>query len=135
MLNITARTTPAIFIRDLHWADSTTIRLLRYLIENLLTDPAFDWTPPDMDGSSEQLAAYGGLVFVSFRKTENTQPLVDAAGVSESIEHLEVGGLSLDGVRAYLQTPGVVERFASASAGNPLLMERLFMPYQADQTR
>ena len=49
LLQVAGPSIPAIFIRDLHWADSTTVRVLRYLIENLLTDPAFDWTPPDVD--------------------------------------------------------------------------------------
>ena len=35
---------PVVIIRDLHHADETTLNVIAYLFENLLTDPAFDWT-------------------------------------------------------------------------------------------
>ena len=53
------------FYPDLHWADSTTVRVLRYLIENCLrTRRLID--PPDVDEGTLTGVAYRGLVVVAF---------------------------------------------------------------------
>jgi transcriptional regulator with GAF, ATPase, and Fis domain/Tfp pilus assembly protein PilF len=113
---------PVLMLHDLHRADAATLELVRYLVENLITDPAFDWVP---DAEPTARDSFRGLLVVSFRETEQTRPLLGLARTSRSVEHLPLGGLDEEGVRAYLQSPEVVERFLAASEGLPVALEQL----------
>ncbi len=112
-----------VFVHDLHRADAAALAMWRYVLENLLADPAFDWTPHD----AAELAGptFRGLLVTSFRVDERTRPLVDVARASAAVEHLPLAGLDAEGVRAFLQSPAVVQRFLEASAGLPVALEQL----------
>ena len=119
LLDVVTPGVPVIIIRDLHWADRTTITIIRYLFENLLTDPAFEWTPADRTVKSRATDNFRGLVIVSFRETVDTQPLVQLAAQTNAIEHLSLGGLSRAGVKEFLATDEIVDQLVRASQGVP----------------
>ncbi len=119
-----------LFLHDVHWADRATLELVRYLLENLLTDPAFDWTPPDAGPQGARAGAlidptFRGLLVISFRETPATEPLLEVARATAAVERVPLAGLGADAVRAFLQSPGVVERVMAASAGMPLALEQI----------
>ena len=118
---------PVLFVHDAHLADPASIGLLRYLIENLLTDPAFDWTPPETEAEAQTITelAFRGLLIISFRETEVTRPLTETARASAAVEHVPLTGLDAESVRTFLQSQEVVERFLRASNGLPLNLQQL----------
>ncbi len=113
------------FFHDVHFADDTTLRLIRYILENFLTDPVFDWTPPeasDTPGLGEQ---FSGLFVLSFSENDKTDALIDVARATAAVEHIPLSGLNKDGVRAFLASDAVVQKFIEASHGLPLALEHL----------
>ena len=70
---------PVVIIRDLHHADETTLNVIAYLFENLLTDPAFDWTSTDYASNPAATDTFRGVVLTTFRETSKTQRLVELA--------------------------------------------------------
>jgi transcriptional regulator with GAF, ATPase, and Fis domain/Tfp pilus assembly protein PilF len=121
---------PVILLHDLDRADTTTLRLIRYLLDNLLADPAFEWAPPEgvyalPDGAIPMGRAFRGLLVLSLHLDEATQPLLDVANSSAAVEHLPLAPLGADGVRAYLQSPAIIDRLLKASGGLPAALEHL----------
>jgi transcriptional regulator with GAF, ATPase, and Fis domain/energy-coupling factor transporter ATP-binding protein EcfA2 len=112
---------PVLHLHDLHRADVATLALIRYLIENLMADPAFDWAPE----GGEESRAFRGLLVLSFREVETTRPLLELGRASSAIEALVLGPLDRDALRAYLQSDAVVERMLRASGGNPAALGQL----------
>ncbi len=125
-----------LFLHDLHWADRATLELVRYLLENLLTDPAFDWTPPDTEADPEAGSliepVFRGLLVVSFRESQATAPLLEVARATAAVEHVPLAGLDADAIRAFLASPGVVERIIAASSGMPLALEQIVEAIPSD---
>ncbi len=118
---------PVILLHDLHRADATTLQLIRYLLDNLLTDPAFEWGADDQLTPSADPggARFRGLLVLSFRSTPATAPLLEVARGTATVEHLALQPLDRDGVRAWLQQEAVVSRFLAASGGLPAALEHL----------
>ncbi|MEZ4431532.1 MAG: sigma 54-interacting transcriptional regulator [bacterium] len=116
-----------LFVHDVHWADRATLDLVRYLLENMLSDPAFDWTPADAGPEADSLVerSFRGLMVISFREDDTTRPLLEVARATAAVEHVPLAGLDADAVRAFLQSPAVVERVLAASEGMPLTLEQI----------
>ncbi|MCB9527217.1 MAG: sigma 54-interacting transcriptional regulator [Myxococcales bacterium] len=116
-----------LFVHDVHWADRATLDLVRYLLENMLSDPAFDWTPADAGPEADSLVerSFRGLMVISFREDDTTRPLLEVARATAAVEHVPLAGLDADAVRAFLQSPAVVERVLAASEGMPLALEQI----------
>ena len=123
VLELTSGRSPVLFLHDLHRADVATIGLLRYLIENLLTDPAFDWTLPELDRGPAP--GFDALLVLSFREVETTRPLLELTRVSSAVEHLPLHGLDRRGLIAFLQSDAFVERIEQATGGNPAALEQV----------
>ncbi|MEE2756934.1 MAG: sigma 54-interacting transcriptional regulator [Myxococcota bacterium] len=119
LLDVVTPAIPVIIIRDLHWADQTTITIIRYLFENLLTDPAFEWTPTERAVKAYESDNFRGLVITSFRETSGTQSLVQLAAETNAIEHISLAGLSRAGVKEFLVADEVVDKLVEASKGVP----------------
>ena len=84
---------PVVIIRDLHHADETTLNVIAYLFENLLTDPAFDWTSTDYASNPASMDTFRGVVLTTFRETARTQRLTEffsaqIIGLFDQIEQL-----------------------------------------------
>jgi transcriptional regulator with GAF, ATPase, and Fis domain len=112
---------PVLHLHDLHRADVATLALIRYLIENLMADPAFDSAPE----AGEDARGFRGLLVLSFREVEATRPLLELGRASSAIEALPLDPLDRDALRAYLQSDAVVDRLLRASGGNPAALEQL----------
>ena len=112
---------PVLFLHDLHRADVATLSLIRYLIENLMADPAFDWAPEGGEDTRE----FRGLLVLSFREVETTRPLLELARASTAVEALPLASLDRDALRLQLQSDAVVDRLLRASGGNPSSLEQL----------
>ena len=123
VLELTAGAAPALVIHDLHRADIATLALLRYLLDNLLADPAFDSAGASVRARAD--AEFRALLVLTFREGEHTRPLLEVIRSSRAVEHLAMSGLDREGVRAFLQTDDVVERLVRATEGNPALLEQL----------
>jgi transcriptional regulator with GAF, ATPase, and Fis domain/ATP/maltotriose-dependent transcriptional regulator MalT len=121
---------PVLLLHDLHRADVATLSLLRYLIENLMADPAFDWAPEGGEDTRE----FRGLLVLSFREVESTRPLLELGRASSAVESLLLGPFDREALRAQLQSDAVVERLLRASGGNPSALEQLLasMPDSPD---
>ncbi len=115
---------PVVFLHDVHRADSATAGLLRYLLENLLADPAFDWAPDAVE-SAPAAEGFRGLLVLSFRESPSTRPFVELARASAVVEHLPLEPLDASGVAAFLQQRHVVERLLAASGGLPAALEQI----------
>ncbi|MFZ4737687.1 MAG: sigma 54-interacting transcriptional regulator [Bradymonadia bacterium] len=124
VLELTAGPAPALFIHDLHRADVATLALLRYLLDNLLADPAFDFSPSGDDARPR--GEFRGLLVLTFREADATRPLLDVARSSRAVEHIALGGLDEAGLRAFVQSGPIVARLMRATAGNPAMLEQLF---------
>ena len=120
LLEVSAVRAPLLCLHDLHLAHPGTLSLIRHLVENLLTDPAFEWAPEAGAGPG-----FRGLLALSFQDGPATQPLLDATRVSEIVRQLPLGPLDAAGVRACLQGEAVVQRFLAASGGLPAALEEL----------
>ncbi|MCA9546564.1 MAG: AAA family ATPase, partial [Myxococcales bacterium] len=118
---------PVIILHDLHRADTTTLRLIRYLLDNLLTDPAFEWGADDGQPLCPDpgAARFRGLLMLSFRITDATRPLLEVARSSTNVEELALAPLDEDGVRGWLARPDVVARLHAASGGLPAALTHL----------
>ncbi len=114
-----------LFLHDLHRADTELLNMVRYLLENLLTDPAFDWTAEVPDLPAPGPRPFRGLLVLSFRETDATRPLMEVALASAAVDHLALTGLDSAGVAAFLASPAVVERFRQASGGLPVALEQM----------
>jgi len=123
VLELTMGAAPALVIHDLHRADIATLALLRYLLDNLLADPAFDSAGASVP--SRPGGEFRALLVLTFREGEHTLPLLEVIRSSRAVEHLAMSGLDREGVRAFLQTDEVVDRLVRATDGNPALLEQL----------
>jgi transcriptional regulator with GAF, ATPase, and Fis domain len=132
LIELAAVRAPLLCLDDLHLAHPGTLALVRHLLENLLTDPAFEWAPDTGGGP-----AFRGLLALSFRDGPATQSLLDAARTSEIVRHLPLAPLSLEGVRAWLASDAVVGRVHAASRGLPATLIELFegVPVDVDTVR
>jgi transcriptional regulator with GAF, ATPase, and Fis domain/tetratricopeptide (TPR) repeat protein len=115
---------PILMLHDLHHADAATAGLLRYLLENLLADPAFDWAPDAVE-SAPQGEGFRGLLVFSFREAPATRPFVELARASAVVEHLPLEPLGAEGVAAFLQQKHIVERLLAATGGLPAALEQI----------
>lgn len=112
---------PVLALHELHLARPGFRRLIGDLLENLLTDPAFEWAPE----AETAEPPFRGLLVFTFCDGPEMAPLVNAARASESIRHLEVPPLDAAGVRSWLDTPAVVQRLLAASGGMPAALDLL----------
>ena len=101
---------PVVIIHDLHWADHATVNVLRYLFDNLLSDPVFDWTSPDPANEGHRKSVFNGMVICSFRENETTQSLVEASAATDSIEFVRLKGLDDDGIIEFLKNGDAIAR-------------------------
>jgi hypothetical protein len=113
VLELTAGAAPALVIHDLHRADIATLALLRYLLDNLLADPAFDSAGASVRARVD--GEFRALLVLTFREGEHTRPLLEVIRSSRAVEHLAMSGLDREGVRAFLQADDVVERLVRAT--------------------
>ncbi|MCB9544663.1 MAG: sigma 54-interacting transcriptional regulator [Myxococcales bacterium] len=121
LLEVSAVRAPLLCLHDLHLAHPGTRGLVRYLIENLLTDPAFEWTPE----AEVRGRAFRGLFALTCRDGPALPPLLEVARASETVRHLPLAPLDAEGVRAFLQSDQVVQRLLAASGGLPAALGQL----------
>ncbi len=125
LLEVSAAHPAVLFLHDLHRADEETLRLVRYLVANLLADPAFDWSADLPDLPAPGPPPFQGLLVLSFRETEAVRPLLEVARASAAVEHVPLRGLDAAGVRDWLGSDEFVERLMRASGGLPAALENL----------
>ncbi|MFN3202247.1 MAG: sigma 54-interacting transcriptional regulator [Bradymonadia bacterium] len=113
-------------VHDVHHADPATLRVLHYLVENLLADPAFAWITEGL--AADQAPApeqFQGLLVMSFEEGPTTRPLIELSQASSAVAHLALEGLDEAGIRAFLQSDLVVKRVMQATEGVPLALSHL----------
>jgi DNA-binding NtrC family response regulator len=118
-----ARARPVmILIHDVHTADASTRGLVAHLCETRIG-------APELEGPRGPDERLWGLVLVTSRNH-------DAAWLEgASPERVPLGALDTEGVRAFLQSPEVVQFFAEATGGLPRALEALIeaQPTGADE--
>jgi len=107
---------PVVMLHDLERADRGTMQLLSFLLDG--SGPWGDGVAPE-----RQLRA---LFVASVRSGVDTHAesigRLSAHGAAEAIE---IGQLDVDGVRAYLQSPGTVARVLERTGGSPEAIDLL----------
>jgi transcriptional regulator with AAA-type ATPase domain/tetratricopeptide (TPR) repeat protein len=106
-----------VIIHDLERADSDTLELATYLVDELFGEPDLDPQP----------AVKGLMVLVARDDAPHPGARDVLAELMErpGLQRLHLEGLDLEGLRRYVQSPHVLEKLLAASAGLPQEVDAL----------
>jgi len=115
LLAMASRKLPgSVLVHDIHKADSTTRAALRYVIENVVTDPVARFA-----ASPRRAGGFVGTFVVSTSEADGSvDALRDALSNRDNVHFISLRDAEEEQVRRFLASDDVVRRLMTASAGS-----------------